>query len=141
MDPILVNQKSLGIPSYGGFSPQIITPNSIAQFGRGDFSSLNSNNPVNSGVRTDFGSLDFTDKAGLALQGLSTIGGLYAAFQQLGLAKKQFNFQKQAWDTNLGNQIKSYNTALEDRARARAAMEGQSQEQANTYIEQNRMTR
>lgn len=88
-----------------------------------------------------FGSLDFGQKAGMALTGLGTLGNLYAGFKQLSLANKQFQFQKEFANANLANQIKSYNTALEDRARARAAMEGQSPEQARAYVEQNKMTR
>lgn len=88
-----------------------------------------------------FGSMPFADKASAVLGGLNTLGSLYFGFKQLGLANKQFDFQKQAFETNLANQMKTYNTALEDRSRSRAVVEGQSPEQAQAYIDRNRMTR
>ena len=87
----------------------------------------------------NFGQLNFKDKAGIALAGLQTLGGLFAAFKQLSLANKQFDFQKKFANANMANSIQSYNTQLQDRARARAAMEGQSQAQMQQYIDQNRM--
>lgn len=69
------------------------------------------------------GSLNFAQKAGLGLQGISTVAGLIMGLKQLSLANKQFNFQKQFATTNLANQVKSYNTALSDRLRSRSVME------------------
>lgn len=81
------------------------------------------------------------DTAKLALSGLQTIGGLWGAFQANKLAKQQFRFQRDFAETNLANQIQSYNTALADRARSRGAMEGQSQAQTQAYIDQNQLSR
>jgi hypothetical protein len=53
------------------------------------------------------------------------------------LAKKQFKFQKKMTETNLANQMKSYNTALADRARSRAVMEGQTEAEMNAYVNNN----
>lgn len=75
----------------------------------------------------------------MALGGLQTIGSLWAAWEANKLAKKQFKFQKEAWQTNMANQIQSYNTALADRARARAFTEGRSDEDAQRYIDENRL--
>ena len=80
-------------------------------------------------------------KIGLGLQGLQTIGGLIGAFGSLSLANKQFNLQKDLLNTNLKNQIQAYNTALEDKARSRAAVEGQTSEQTAAYIAANKATR
>jgi hypothetical protein len=77
----------------------------------------------------------------LAMSGLGTIGNLIAGFKALSLANKQFNFQKEFSEANLANQIKSYNTALADRSRARAAFEGQTPDQAQAYIDENRLVR
>lgn len=77
--------------------------------------------------------------AQLALAGLGTIGDLWAAFQGMNLAKKQFNFQKDFANTNLANQIKSYNTALADRARTRAFTEGTGQTYADSYYNSNKL--
>lgn len=89
-----------------------------------------------SGFLGDIGGLDAMK---LALSGIGTIGNLWGASKQLGLAKKTFNFQKDFANTNLANQISSYNTSLADRARARYAFEGRSQEDAQSYIDENRL--
>lgn len=57
---------------------------------------------------------------------IGTLGTLYGAFQQHKLAKDSFNFQKDAYEKNMANQTKSYNTALEDRIKARYTQEGRS---------------
>lgn len=76
---------------------------------------------------------------GLAIQGLSALGNLYQGLQANKLARKQFNFQKEFANTNLNNQMQSYNTALTDRAYARASMD--SNFNPEKYIEENRLTR
>lgn len=73
--------------------------------------------------------------------GLSTIGNLWNAFQAQKLAKESFNFQKDFANRNLANQISSYNTALSDRARSRGVTEGQTQEQIDQYVADNRLTK
>jgi hypothetical protein len=80
------------------------------------------------------------DTAKLALSGLGTIGNLWAAFQAQKLAKRQFDFTKRITETNLANQVKSYNTTLEDRGRSRAFTEGQDASTAQSYIDKNRLT-
>lgn len=77
----------------------------------------------------------------LGLMGLNTIGNLWGAFQANKLARDQMDFTKTIGNANLNNQIKSYNTALSDRARTRAVMEGRSQEDAQAYIDANKLTR
>lgn len=75
----------------------------------------------------------------VALQGLSTIGSLWQAWEANKLAKEQFKTSKAFANANLANQIQSYNTALEDRSRSRAFTEGQSAEEAQSYIDKNRL--
>lgn len=77
----------------------------------------------------------------MGLSGLETIGKLWAAFEAQKLAKAQFGFQKEFANTNLNNQIRSYNTALTDRANTRAIVNGQSAADRDAYIQQNRATR
>lgn len=81
------------------------------------------------------------DKIGIGLRGLETLAGLYMGLKQLSLAKKQFKFTKEVTNTNLNNSIKSYNTALADRARSRGFTEGQSQGQIDQYTNSNKLSR
>lgn len=78
---------------------------------------------------------------GLALQGLSSLAGIWSSMQQQKLAKEQFGFQKDVTNTNLNNSIKSYNTALEDRFGSRGVAEGRSEEYTRDKIAQNRLSR
>lgn len=75
------------------------------------------------------------------MQGLAALGNLWGGFQSAKLAKENFDFTKSVTNTNLDNQIKSYNTGLEDRARSRAAVEGQSPQETQDWIDRNRLTR
>lgn len=77
----------------------------------------------------------------LGLGALGSLAGIYGGFQANKLAKDQLNFTKSVTNTNLNNQIKSYNTALEDRARSRATAENRDQSSANAYIAANKLTR
>lgn len=79
--------------------------------------------------------------ANLALGGLQTLGALWSAFQANKLAKQQFKFTKDITNTNLANQIKSYNTALFDRGRSRAVVEGQTDSDRDAYYEANKLSR
>ena len=75
----------------------------------------------------------------LLLGGVGTIGNLWASWQAQKLAKEQFNYQKDITDTNLANQIQSYNTALTDRITSRGFTQGDSQSTIDQYIEKNSM--
>lgn len=77
--------------------------------------------------------------ASMALGAIQTLGSLWNSFQQTKLAKQNLAFQKEAYYTNLENQEKSYNTALEDRINARYVTEGKSQAEADSYIAKNRL--
>lgn len=89
----------------------------------------------------DNAKLDTWGKVGFGLKGLQSIGDLIGAFGSLSLANKQFSLQKDVLNTNLKNQIQAYNTALEDKARSRGVVEGQTSEQQATYIAANKATR
>lgn len=77
----------------------------------------------------------------LGLGALSTLGGLYQSSRMMDLARDQFRHARDVTNTNLTNQIQSYNTALAGRANARGVMEGRDQESINRYIEENKLSR
>ena len=77
--------------------------------------------------------------AQLGLTGLSTLGNLWGSFQSNKLAKDSFNFQKGMAEKNYANQIKSYNTALTDRATTRGFVQGDSTEATQQYINDNKL--
>lgn len=79
--------------------------------------------------------------AQLGLGGLQSLMGFMGARDANKQAKKEFKFTKDVVNTNLANQIQSYNTALSDRSNARAAMEGRDQASSDRYIEQNKLRR
>ena len=74
-----------------------------------------------------------------ALGALQTGMDIYSGLKQLNLAKDQFNFTKNAFNTNLANSIKSYNNALEDRARSRYAYMTGNASNADNYINQHKL--
>ena len=75
----------------------------------------------------------------LGVGALKTLGSIWSASKQHKLAKQSLNFQQRAFETNLNNQRSSYNTALEDRIRARYHTEGRSSGEADNYINKNRL--
>lgn len=75
-------------------------------------------------------------------QGLATLGNLWGAFQGNKMARKQLALSTDAYNTNLTNQIKSYNTQLEDRIRGRhAPTNAIGQAEATKQIEANKLVR
>jgi hypothetical protein len=54
------------------------------------------------------------------LNALSQGVGIYTGLKSLSLAKKSFNLQKDAYQTNLRNQTQSYNTQVQDRIAGRS---------------------
>jgi hypothetical protein len=106
--------STLGVPSIGG------------GVGGGNFLGI-------SGLGANMDTLK------LGLSGLGSIANIWGAFSAANLAKKQFNLQKQAYQTNLANQIKSYNTNLDSTERSRAAVEGQTAAQQAAYIAANKL--
>lgn len=62
-----------------------------------------------------------------AFGGLSALGGLanaYTGLQQLGLARKQFGFAKDAFNAQLGNSITNYGNAAANARRVAYALQG-----------------
>ena len=107
-----------------------------------DYSSLSSYGKGPGGF-DDLG-LGFNIPTGkLLFNGLGTLGQLWTGFQGAKLAKKSFEHTRDITNANLNNQISSYNTALEDRARARFVGEGRGENSAQEreYVARNRLTR
>ena len=107
-----------------------------------DYSSLSSYGK-GPGYSGDLG-LGFNIPTGkLLFNGLGTLGQLWTGFQGAKLAKKSFEHTRDITNANLNNQISSYNTALEDRARARFVGEGRGENSAQEreYVARNRLTR
>lgn len=77
----------------------------------------------------------------LGVGGLSALNSIFQGRQANKLANKQYNLARDVTNTNLTNQIQSYNTALEDRINSRAVMEGRDQDYVDEYIQKNRMSR
>ena len=79
----------------------------------------------------------------MGVNALAAVGGLYNAFQSNKLAKEQFAFTKEVTNTNLNNQIKTYNTTLEDRALARGRLNGDTDPAAyaTAYTDKNKISR
>ena len=122
--PMAVTPDMLGNPTNVGMSGMTLP--GMASLGRSGGGGL-------------FAGMSGMDKAQTALGGLQTIGGLWAAFQSAKMAKKQFQFTKKTTEANMANQIKSYNTALDDKSRSRAMVESQTPEVSAAYIEKNKL--
>lgn len=81
------------------------------------------------------------DTGKLALSGLQTLSNLWGAFQSNKMAKDQLKFAKETTNTNLNNQIQTYNTSLADRINSRAKVNGQNQQSVDEYLALNRLAR
>ena len=75
------------------------------------------------------------------LQALTGLWGGYNAYQANKIAKGQLAFQKEIGNANLNNQIKSYNTTLEDRATTRAQFSAADDGTGSDYYEKNKLSR
>lgn len=69
--------------------------------------------------------------------GAGALFGAWNGMRNYGLAKDSFDLQKKAYETNLSNSTKTYNTALEDRIRGRSSEQSEAEIQA--YLDKNRL--
>lgn len=76
-----------------------------------------------------------------AVGGLSSLAQLWQGFQANKLAKDQWKTQKSVLNTNMMNQIQSYNNSLKDRLDTRAKMEGRDQASADTQYQERQARR
>lgn len=70
----------------------------------------------------------------VALGALQTLGNLWNSFQQIKIAKDTLKFQKEAYQTNLANTTKDYNTRLESDANYSYQVSGKTQDEADQYV-------
>lgn len=66
-------------------------------------------------------------------------GSLWSGMQANKLARQAFNFEKDAYKTNLENTTASYNMELEDRIRARYAQNGRGDAAVDAYINKHKL--
>lgn len=110
------------------------------------YSGFNFAGTANSGTPTgSLGGMSYDQMGSLGLQGLSGLSQLLGAFgafgqnkqakKQLGLMRDQFNFAKGMANKNYSNQVSAFNTALEDRVRARGVMEGRDDSYVQDYLQ------
>lgn len=79
--------------------------------------------------------------ANLGVSAFTSLASLWGAFKGLNQAKKEFEFNKRITEKNLANSTKSYNTALEDKARARASASGNmSKDDVQKYVTLNQLS-
>lgn len=144
-----MNLTQTSLPEYNfgqGFDPATGDYTGMSNWGSGRV------DPIGNGLGNDLefnptsnnpGEIGFNlPTAWTALQGLSTVGNLWGAFQGNKLARKQLSLATDAYNTNLTNQIKSYNTQLEDRIRGRhSPTNAIGQAEADRQIAANKLTR
>lgn len=121
--------NSPAFQSYAGGTPGTFTSNG----------SSGGITPPTGGLGTGLGMNIGTGQ--LALGGLGALTSVWGGMQANKLANDQFKFTKDTTNTNLNNQIKSYNTSLEDRINARAAVQGNDSAYVSDYLNKNRLTR
>lgn len=73
-------------------------------------------------------------KMNTIIGGVQVLGSLWNSYQQHKMAKEQMAFAREQWNTNLANQTQTYNTALEDRIRARHHTEGRGNGDTDAYL-------
>lgn len=91
------------------------------------------------GTTGGFSGKGFAGNMGMIMGGVQALGNLWNSYQQNKLAKEQFAFQKDAWNTNINMQKQTYNTALDDRIRSRHAATGQSSADTEAYLDKHKL--
>lgn len=116
-------------PTLGSLAGNSLTEGVNANYGGSGFGGSSNGLGMNLGT------------AQLGLGGLSAISNIFNGIQGNKLARDQFKFTKDITNTNLNNQIQSYNTALGDRINSRAFTQGESSGWAQDYLDKNRLSR
>lgn len=131
--------SNVGVSSYTLANEPLINLQENMQqsknFGIGDNSSGSNNNNNNNTLGFNIPTLQ------LGLNALTSLAGIYNSWNMNKLAKQKFNLQKDFLNTNLNNQIKSYNNSLADQLRSRAATETGDVNAYDSLIEERKLTR
>lgn len=77
--------------------------------------------------------------ANTVLGGVQALGNAWLGFQQLKLGKENLAFQKDAFNKNYANQVRTTNTALLDRQKARYAANPDAYQKPDDYLSQNKV--
>lgn len=138
---ISTTDTSNKLPSYSyGGKTIFFDGNNVIDNNRNILGTVNVDGSISPSESNIFGLKNgWADLGQLGLGALNTGFNIYGGLKQLGLAQDQFNFTKNAFNTNLANSIKSYNNALEDKARSRYAYMTGDASNANDYIEKHKL--
>ena len=77
------------------------------------------------------------------LGAFSSLANMYMGFKALSQQKKQFKFQKNAWNKNYNNQVKDYENNLKDRWTAKNAyheLAGKDYQSMDSYVGDRQLT-
>ena len=134
-----VSNQPLGMnfsPDLGGMPKWANDPTVTGSYGDAPTFDPMGNQQGGSDISWNLGTLN------TGFKGLATLGSLWGAFQGNKLARKQLALATDAYNTNLTNSIKSYNTQLEDRIRSRYVYDDKAgQAEATRQIEANKLVR
>lgn len=131
-----MNQNEVGLYGWNGYAGNsLANPYNVPQ----DTNLLSTGNIAQTNLNKQPGTLEQLGGLGAIAELIGSIGGLVQGFKANKLAKQSLNFQKDAFNKNFNNQVKSYNTNLADTINARYSFEGKTQDQANQYINANKL--
>lgn len=78
---------------------------------------------------------------GTIAQGIGALSSAYLGMKNYKLAKEQLGLSKEAFNANLNNSIKTYNTSLEDRIRGRTAAYDNKENDVQAYLAKHSLKR
>ena len=79
------------------------------------------------------------DNLGAVVQGIGALTSAWLGYKNLGVAKDQLRFQKEAFNRNFANQTQNYNTSLEDRIRGRTSDYEGKEADVQAYLAKHRL--
>lgn len=132
-------ESSLGFTPIGGQVAPGLTPNDLSQGAYANLMNEQAAHLAQIRQNSQFGLNMGTFNN--AVGGLSSLAQLWQGFQANKLAQDQWKTQKSVLNTNMMNQIQSYNNSLKDRLDTRAKMEGRDQASADTQYEERKAKR